>query len=81
MRQPNVDDSVRLIHDLPDLLLPAGAVGRVCSTWFGSNVAYEVEFEHLDDANTRVLLREDDVELIADDGGSSDASDPSYATG
>lgn len=66
MRQPHIDDSVRLVHDLPELMLPAGAVGVVCSTWFAPNVAYEVEFQEVDQqAGTRVLLRDDDVEIVS----------------
>jgi hypothetical protein len=44
MRQPNVDDRVRLTQAIPELDLQAGDVGIVCSTWFAPTEAYEVEF-------------------------------------
>ena len=44
MRQPHVDDRVRLTQDIPELLLQAGDVGVVCSMWFAPTEAYEVEF-------------------------------------
>lgn len=44
MRQPNVDDRVRLTQSIPELDLQAGDVGVVCSTWFAPTEAYEVEF-------------------------------------
>lgn len=44
MRQPNVDDRVRLTQAIPELDLQAGDVGVVCSTWFAPTEAYEVEF-------------------------------------
>ena len=44
MRQPHVDDRVRLTQSIPELDLQAGDVGVVCSTWFAPTEAYEVEF-------------------------------------
>ena len=44
MRQPHVDDLVRLTQDIPELDLKQGDVGVVCSTWFSPTQAYEVEF-------------------------------------
>jgi hypothetical protein len=44
MTQPQVDHCVRLKHSIPELQLPGGAVGVVCSTWFSPQTAYEVEF-------------------------------------
>ena len=44
MRQPIVDDFVRLTRDIPELSLTCGSVGVVRSTWFAPTVAYEVEF-------------------------------------
>jgi hypothetical protein len=64
MRQPQIDDSVRLTRDVPEYGLARGTVGIVRSTWFAPIVAYEVEFE--DDGSldqTRVLLDADQVEL------------------
>jgi hypothetical protein len=45
MRQPHVDDFVRLNQDIPELELSRGQVGVVRSTWFAPTVAYEVEFD------------------------------------
>ena len=44
MRQPHVDDFVRLTRDIPELSLHRGEVGVVRSTWFAPATAYEVEF-------------------------------------
>ena len=44
MHAPQVDQCVRLKHSIPELALPDGAVGVVCSTWFAPQTAYEVEF-------------------------------------
>ena len=44
MRQPHVNDLVRLTQDIPELQLRQGAVGVVCSTWCAPSEAYEVEF-------------------------------------
>jgi hypothetical protein len=60
----HVDDSVRLTIDLPERFLHKGDVGRVCSTWFAPDVAYEVEFRSPeDDVRSRVLVRETQVEI------------------
>ena len=34
MRQPHVDDYVRLTQDIPELALSKGEIGVVRSTWF-----------------------------------------------
>lgn len=44
MRQPHVDDYVRLTRDIPELSLHCGEIGVVRSTWFAPSLAYEVEF-------------------------------------
>jgi hypothetical protein len=44
MNHPQVDRCVRLKHSIPELHLPYGAIGVVCSTWFSPHGAYEVEF-------------------------------------
>jgi len=44
MRQPHVDDFVRLTRDIPELSLHRGEIGVVRSTWFAPTLAYEVEF-------------------------------------
>ena len=64
MRQPLVDDLVRLTHDIPELALNRGEVGVVRSTWFAPSIAYEVEFHPtgLDHA-TRALLLAEQVEV------------------
>ena len=67
MRQPHVDDFVRLTQDIPELSLNRGAVGVVRSTWFAPTVAYEVEFHHTGlDSATRALLLAEQVQV--DDG-------------
>lgn len=56
------NDSVRLVRGLPELCLPAGAIGVVRSAWFYPNTAYEVEFAgHGRNGGTRLLLLEGDV--------------------
>lgn len=64
MRQPNVDDFVRLTQDLPELALCRGEIGVVRSTWFAPNVAYEVEFHPPGLSHqTRALLLAEQVEV------------------
>ncbi len=64
MRQPHVDDFVRLMQDIPELALNRGALGVVRSTWFAPSVAYEVEFHQTGhDYQTRCLLRAEQVEV------------------
>jgi hypothetical protein len=64
MRQPNVDDRVRLTQDIPELALNRGEIGVVRSTWFAPSVAYEVEFRSIgSDYQTRALLREEQVQV------------------
>ena len=60
MRQPHVDDFVRLTKDIPELALCRGEVGVVRSTWFAPSIAYEVEFHPaaLDHATRALLLAE-----------------------
>jgi len=45
MTQIQVDQHVQVMHDIPELDLHCGDVGRVCSTWFTPTTAYEVEFQ------------------------------------
>ncbi len=61
MRQPLVDDFVRLTQDIPELELKQGDVGVVCSTWFSPTQAYEVEFGL--DAPTRALLLAEQLQV------------------
>ena len=64
MRQPHVDDTVRLTQDIPELSLTRGELGVVRSTWFAPSVAYEVEFNQIGhDYQTRALLLEQQVEV------------------
>ena len=76
MRQPHIDDYVRLTQDIPELALTKGEVGVVRSTWFAPSVAYEVEFHQIGhDYQTRCLLGaeqvavEDGPLMTADLGG------------
>jgi hypothetical protein len=62
MRQPHVDDVVRLNQDIPELALQRGQVGVIRSTWFAPTVAYEVEFDKPGDS-TRALLLERQVTI------------------
>jgi Domain of unknown function (DUF4926) len=64
VRQPHVDDYVRLTQDIPELLLNRGEVGVVRSTWFSPSVAYEVEFHPVGlDHETRALLLAEQVQV------------------
>lgn len=60
MRQPHVDDFVRLNQDIPELELERGQLGVVRSTWFAPTVAYEVEFDP-EGTGKRALLLERQV--------------------
>jgi uncharacterized protein DUF4926 len=66
MRQPHVDDVVRLTHDIPELSLHRGEIGVVRSTWLAPLLAYEVEFAPLGQMQTRALLLSEQVELDDD---------------
>jgi hypothetical protein len=62
MRQPRVDDFVRVVKDIPELQLQRGAVGVVRSTWFAPAVAFEVEFHPVGlNHNQRALLLAEQV--------------------
>lgn len=64
MRQPHVDDFVRLIKDIPELALQRGEIGVVRSTWFAPSMAYEVEFHPIGlSGETRALLLAEQVEV------------------
>ena len=65
MSTPQIDQCVRLKHSIPELSLPDGAVGIVCSTWFAPQTAYEVEFRPpgLSDS-LRVLVLESQLEWV-----------------
>jgi hypothetical protein len=71
MRQPHVDDFVRLTKDIPELALAKGDIGVVRSTWFAPSVAYEVEFHQIGrDYQTRCLLAAEQV--LVEDGALSE---------
>jgi Domain of unknown function (DUF4926) len=64
MRQPIVDDVVRLTQDIPELALCRGELGVVRSTWFAPSVAFEVEFQQFGhDYQTRALLMAEQVAI------------------
>jgi hypothetical protein len=64
MRQPHIDDFVRLTTDIPELCLHRGDLGVVRSTWFAPTTAYEVEFHPIGlDNQTRALLLAEQVQV------------------
>jgi hypothetical protein len=64
MRQPHIDDFVRLRTDIPELALNRGEVGVVRSMWFAPTIAYEVEFHQKGQVHeTRALLLAEQVEV------------------
>ena len=68
MRTLQVGDTVRLVHGVPHLLVPAGSLGIVQSIWFAPAATYEVECQIPDEpAGVRVLVS---IEQIRADHGS-----------
>ena len=64
MRQPHVDDFVRLMRDIPELSLHRGQVGVVRSTWCSPYTAYEVEFHSVGlDSETRALVMAEELQI------------------
>jgi len=64
MRQPSIDDYVRLTQDIPELGLIRNEVGVVRSTWFAPSIAYEVEFHPKGQTHqTRALLLAEQVQV------------------
>ena len=64
MSQPQMNDRVRLVHDVPELSLHRGDVGVVTSVWFAPESAYEVEFEQpQSDFRVRKVLQPHQVEV------------------
>jgi hypothetical protein len=64
MREPHINDFVRLVKDVPELALHRGEIGVVRSTWFAPVLTYEVEFHPVaHDTDTRALLRAEQVEV------------------
>jgi hypothetical protein len=77
MRQPHVDDFVRLTRDIPELALCRGEVGVVRSTWFAPATAYEVEFHPPGLQHERRALLLAEVLEVQEELG---RGDDSYAT-
>ena len=63
MRQPHIDDFVRLTRDIPELALHRGEVGVVRSTWFAPSTCFEVEFHCGLDCETRALIMGEQLEV------------------
>jgi len=64
MRQPTIDDYVRLMRDIPELALRRGEIGVVRSTWFAPSSAFEVEFHQVGhNVQTRALLLADQIQV------------------
>ena len=64
MRQPHVDDFVRLKRDIPELSLSRGQLGVIRSTWCEPYTAYEVEFHAVGlDSETRALVMAEELQL------------------
>jgi hypothetical protein len=64
MRQPHIDDYVRLTRDIPELSLHRGEIGVVRSTWFAPSMAYEVEFHVVGlDHQTRALVLAEQLQV------------------
>lgn len=79
MRDPNIDDVVKLTRDVPHMNLCKGQIGVVRSLWKAATVAYEVEFVGLDEKTRAVLLRDQltvdgEEEETARDGRGQDES-------
>ena len=70
MQAPEVNCSVRLLEDIPELGLRCVEVGVVCSTWFAPTPAYEVEFQPRGSA-TRALVMQNQIQA-ADDPNEAD---------
>jgi uncharacterized protein DUF4926 len=63
MREPIINDFVRLTCDLPDLSLHRGQVGVVRSTWCAPLTAYEVEFHIGLDSEERALVMPEQLQV------------------
>ena len=64
MRQPHIDDFVRLTRDIPELALHRGEIGVVRSTWCAPTTAYEVEFHPIGMSSaTRALLMAEQLQV------------------
>jgi hypothetical protein len=80
MRQPHMNDFVRLTADIPELALNRGEVGvvrgrQISARGAGSEVVYEVEFHQIGhDYQTRTLLWPHQLEV--QEGALSDIDRP-----
>jgi hypothetical protein len=65
MRQPAVDDFVRLNRDIPELALSRGQVGVICGRQCQSNMVYEVDFHLIGhDMQIHAILAADDMQVV-----------------
>lgn len=72
------NEQVRLLRELPEVGIDAGAVGVVRSAWFYPTTAYEVEFAHSDRRGfSRFLLLDGEVAPV--DSAESEGMDPYVA--
>jgi hypothetical protein len=61
-----VNDHVRVTHDIGDLAVSVGDVGVVCGVWREPAMAYEVEFPQRGAAYAlRTIVFEEQLELAA----------------
>ena len=64
MRSPDINDYVRLTHDIPNLDLHRGEVGIIRSLVFAPAQVFEVEFHTPGcPSDTRAILNANQVEL------------------
>jgi len=79
MREPHIDDLVRLTHDLPELSLYRGQVGVVRSMWCAPLTCYEVEFHEVGlDHETRALVMAEQLQ-VAEETQAAAAIEPDAA--
>jgi len=73
MRNVQIDERIRLRHDIPQQNLHRGEIGTVRSMWCAPQIVYEVEFDQVGlDDHTRALLLEDQVEELVAPCGESE---------
>ena len=72
----HVEDHVRLMKNVPELMLHRGDVGVVCSIWHAASSAFEVEFPSTESKfGIRTVLCEDEV---AKDEGDEPTANPAF---
>ena len=74
MRTAQVNNVVRLIHDVPTLWLSRGDVGVVRSVWTLPANCYEVEFRKPGESSVRALLNAELLERVESGTGQSGPS-------